>query len=164
MPKLDLVITAELENLTNLRVPKDYEWSFKVKCTNCHEDHQGWISFNAIEEEEIPNSRGSANFNMKCKSCKTHTNASILKESLKPYASDNAAPQKILTIETRGLDFIDWKPTHGQPWIAEGADSGTPFDDIEFEEGERDWAGYDEKGSCSVGVTDIQGTFVKSGK
>ncbi|KAJ3070949.1 hypothetical protein HDU98_006021 [Podochytrium sp. JEL0797] len=162
MPKLDLVITAELENLTNLRPSgKDYEWTFRVKCTTCHEDHAGWISFNSIEEHEIPNSRGEANFIMRCKSCKAHTNANIIKDSFKPYTSDNASPQSILTIETRGLDFIDWKPTHGQNWIAEGVESGMVFNDVEFEEGERDWAGYDEKSSCSVGVTDIQGKFVK---
>ncbi|KAJ3058802.1 hypothetical protein HDU99_006645 [Rhizoclosmatium hyalinum] len=163
MPKLDLLLTAELENLTNLRPSgPDYEWSFRVKCTNCHEENPGWISFNAVEEDEIPNSRGTANLNMKCKSCKTQTNATILKDSFKSYTSDSGKPQKIATIETRGLDFIDWKPTHGQTWIAEGAESGTTFDDIEFEEGERDWVGYDEKGACAVGVTDIKGTFVKA--
>ncbi|KAJ3099237.1 hypothetical protein HK100_004931 [Physocladia obscura] len=161
--KLDLVITADLENITDLRPSAtDYEWTFKVKCTNCQEEHPSWISFNAVTEEEIPNSRGVANFNMKCKSCKTHTNATIVKDSLKPYVSTSQSPQKILTIETRGLDFTAWKPTHGETWIAVGVDSGTVFDDIEFEEGERDWAGYDEKAACPVGVTGIEGSFLKS--
>ena len=29
------------------------------------------------------------------------------------------------------------------PWSAEGTETGTPFEDIDFEEG--DWADYDEK-------------------
>ncbi|KAJ3391917.1 hypothetical protein HDU84_005065 [Entophlyctis sp. JEL0112] len=76
---------------------------------------------------------------------------------MKPYTSDSGDAQRILTIETRGLDYISWQPTNKQTWVAEGAESGTVFDDIEFEDGETDWAGYDEKGGCPVEVLGIQG-------
>ncbi|KAI8828886.1 hypothetical protein BJ741DRAFT_624885 [Chytriomyces cf. hyalinus JEL632] len=163
MPKLHLLLKAELENVTNLRPSSlDHQWNFQVKCTSCHEQHDSWISFNATDTSEIPNSRGSANFVLKCKSCKTQTNASILSDSFKPYTAENGAEQPVFTIETRGLDFVGWRPANGQIWIVEGVESGVVFEDVEFEDGELDWAGYDEKAQCSVGVNGICGEFVKA--
>jgi hypothetical protein len=90
-------------------------------------------------------------------------NIAFVKDSFKPYSTASQW-QKVLTIESRGLDFVDWKPTYGAPFRGEGQESGTVFDDIEFEEGERDWVGYDEKGACPVGVTEIEGKFEKTKK
>ncbi|KAJ3202754.1 hypothetical protein HDU82_007094 [Entophlyctis luteolus] len=130
MPKLDLMLKAELSNLTNLRPgAPDYEWNFKVAGLGTTFDRR---------------------------------TQAILKDSMKPYTSDSGDAQRILTIETRGLDYISWQPTNKQTWVAEGAESGTVFDDIEFEDGETDWAGYDEKGGCPVEVLGIQGMFVRS--
>ncbi|KAI8610560.1 hypothetical protein BC830DRAFT_1069725, partial [Chytriomyces sp. MP71] len=162
-----LLLKAELENLTNLRVPVDYDFEFKVKCASCHAEHAAWVSINATVSEEIPNSRGEANFVMRCKECKAQTNASFVvsfppSPTLQPYTGATPQPQRVLTIETRGLDFVGWRPTYGQAWTAEGEESGMVFDDIEFEEGELDWAGYDEKAGCSVGVNGIEGSFAKS--
>ncbi|KAJ3194849.1 hypothetical protein HK101_001740, partial [Irineochytrium annulatum] len=76
MPKFVLSVKADLENVTNLR-PKDedYDWSFKIKCSKCNEVDDGFVVFNAVEEEEIPNSRGTANLIMKCKFCSNAGNA-----------------------------------------------------------------------------------------
>ncbi|KAJ3353497.1 hypothetical protein HDU83_006779 [Entophlyctis luteolus] len=131
------MLKAELSNLTNLRPgAPDYEWNFKVA------------------------GLGSSQTSSKSK-CQLPVTA-ILKDSMKPYTSDSGDAQRILTIETRGLDYISWQPTNKQTWVAEGAESGTVFDDIEFEDGETDWAGYDEKGGCPVEVLGIQGMFVRS--
>ncbi|KAI9360346.1 hypothetical protein DFJ73DRAFT_75643 [Zopfochytrium polystomum] len=152
MPKFTLYIQATLENLENFRpLGDDYEWSFKVKCTSCGEDHDGFITFNAETEDDIPNSRGKANLVMKCKQCKALGNANIVKGTVKPY-SKSGQLQPFVTIESRGISITDWQPTHGQTFSAENPDSGTKFEEIEFEEEERDWVGYDEKGHAPVSV------------
>ncbi|KAJ3326747.1 hypothetical protein HDU76_012681 [Blyttiomyces sp. JEL0837] len=161
MPKYVLSLKAELENLTNLQPNgSNYEWSFKVVCTNCREEKDGFVQFNAEDEVPLPTGRGEVNFVMKCPGCKSVGNATILKETLKPYTKSGQF-QPIVTIESRGMDFVGWQPTHGQSFKAEGEESGTTFDDIEFEDGTLDWVGYDDEGKCPVGVTEIEGKFDK---
>lgn len=71
-----------------------YYYTFRVKCTSCHEEHPNWVSFNRFvratdrharqrvfihcfmltnmsiqEQHEIPGSRGEANFVWKCRLC-----------------------------------------------------------------------------------------------
>jgi hypothetical protein len=85
----------------------------------------------------------------------------ILKDTLKPYTTPSRF-SPILTIESRGLEFIGWRPTSQELWAAENPDSGTTFDDIEFEGDDRDWAGYDEEASVPVGVTELEGKFERT--
>ncbi|KAI8821442.1 uncharacterized protein EV422DRAFT_42632 [Fimicolochytrium jonesii] len=162
MPKYTLAISADLENVTNLKPQdvKEYDWKIKFKCLKCQEDHKGFVVVNASEEVEQANTRGVANLVMKCKSCKNEGTANILVETLKPYqlqSSGKFAP--IIQIESRGLEPVDFGVADG--WQAEGAESGTPFKDIPLGEGE-EWAEYDEKASEPVGITEVKGRVEKA--
>ncbi|KAJ3100740.1 hypothetical protein HDU97_001967 [Phlyctochytrium planicorne] len=163
MPKFALQLKADLENATDLRpAESDYEWSFKVKCGSCHEENDGFITFNAVDQLDIPRSRGTANFVMKCKFCGSDSNATIVENSLKPYNADDSGSWKtVLTIEARGLEFVGWTPTHGQDLVVKGEESGEVFT-LDFEDDPTTWVGYDEKGKCPIGVNDIEGRFQKA--
>ncbi|KAJ5497144.1 hypothetical protein N7463_009131 [Penicillium fimorum] len=156
---LTLLVEAQLEGVTAL-VPTDteenpYFYTFKVKCTSCHETHPNWVSFNRFidvqETHEIPGSRGEANFVWKCRLCtKTHT-ASVI-SGPKPYeAQEKSKAQKILEIDCRGLEFIEFKPD-GE-WEAKAVESTTTFSGIDLMEGE--WYDYDEKKGEEVSIKEI---------
>ncbi|KAI8832707.1 hypothetical protein BC829DRAFT_408430 [Chytridium lagenaria] len=156
MPKFALQLKADLENVTELKPAEDdYEWSFNVKCTSCNEVNDGLITFNAVDQVDVPRSRGTANFVMKCKFCSQEGNANIVEKSLKSYdEADSGSWKTVLTIESRGLEFVGWAPTHG-------TESNEKFV-LDFEDDESTWVGYDEKSKCPVGVSDIEGRFQKA--
>ena len=98
-----------------------------------------------------------------------HT-ANIL-DAPKSYAQQSPAkPQNILTIDCRGLEFLEFKPDVRSiscglpsslitddkqgPWKATGVESGTAFSDIDLTEG--DWYEYDEKASEEVSIKDVK--------
>ncbi|THW52326.1 DUF866-domain-containing protein [Aureobasidium pullulans] len=149
---LALTLTAELNGVTDL-APIDTEdspfyYTFKVQCTSCREVHPNWVSVSRIEQNEVSGSRGEANFVWKCKNCKREHSATI-KEAPKAYAqNDTPKSQKIIEIDCRGLEFVEFKPD-GE-WKATGIDSNTKFDAIDLTEG--DWYDYDEKASEEVSI------------
>ncbi|CAC9885702.1 unnamed protein product [Aureobasidium pullulans] len=117
---LALTLTAELNGVTDL-APIDTEdspfyYTFKVQCTSCREVHPNWHS-------------------------------ATIKEAPKAYAqNDTPKSQKIIEIDCRGLEFVEFKPD----WKATGIDSNTKFDAIDLTEG--DWYDYDEKASEEVSI------------
>ncbi|THY48608.1 DUF866-domain-containing protein [Aureobasidium pullulans] len=149
---LALTLTAELNGVTDL-APIDTEdspfyYTFKVQCTSCREVHPNWVSVSRFEQNEVSGSRGEANFVWKCKNCKREHSATI-KEAPKAYAqNDTPKSQKIIEIDCRGLEFVEFKPD-GE-WKATGVDSNTKFDAIDLTEG--DWYDYDEKASEEVSI------------
>ncbi|KAK6390545.1 hypothetical protein LTR65_005416 [Meristemomyces frigidus] len=172
---LAIAITAELDGVTDLQ-PEDTEespfyYTFKVQCTSCREIHPNWVSVSRFETNEQAGSRGDANFVWRCKNCKREHSANIL-EAPKAYPQQSPAkPQKILTIDCRGLEFLEFKPDVSAllpfvnlvagltdslqgAWKAAGLESGTKFSDIDLTEG--DWFDYDEKSSEEVSIKDIK--------
>ena len=69
MGKLEVQISATLENITNLHLLESDDWNFKIRCTKCNEEAENVIYFNLVEKEKIEGSRGEANFIYKCKMC-----------------------------------------------------------------------------------------------
>ncbi|KAI0136970.1 DUF866 domain protein [Xylariales sp. AK1849] len=157
-----LVLKAELAGLTNLR-PKDTEespfwYTFTVQCTSCRETHANSVGVSRFvssmghrdspwliivkDINEINGSRGEANFVWKCRNCKRESTATI-KTTPKAYEQGDAAKeQSILEFDCRGLEFTEFHPEG--IWLADGADSGTKFTDIDtLQDGE--WYDYDEK-------------------
>ncbi|KAJ5479533.1 hypothetical protein N7530_005042 [Penicillium desertorum] len=149
---LTLSVEAQLEGVTAL-LPTDteenpYFYTFRVQCTSCHETHPNWVSFNRF----VP--AGEANFVWKCRLCtKTHT-ASIT-SGPNPYeAQEKQSAQKIIEMDCRGLEFIEFKPD-GE-WEAKAIDSTTTFSGIDLSEGE--WYDYDEKKGEEVSIKEITWT------
>ncbi|KAI8388002.1 uncharacterized protein BYT42DRAFT_597211 [Radiomyces spectabilis] len=157
--KLGLYIKADLENVTDLTPVDNYEWHFKVECGSCHEVDQSWISFNRQDSYDMSGSRGTANLVMRCKFCKRESTAQFEPNAkIQSYQIEqNGKFQKLATFDCRGLELVDFSPR--DPWRAKGAESGTPFEDIDLCEGE--WAEYDEKSNEPVGISNIEVQFKK---
>ncbi|KAK0651452.1 hypothetical protein B0T16DRAFT_403959 [Cercophora newfieldiana] len=150
-----LVLTAELEGVTNLR-PNDTQenpfwYTFKVQCTSCRETHPKPIAVSRFENNEMSGSRGEANFVWRCKNCKRESSASITAAPTAYEHSEPAKPRKILEFDCRGLEFTEFIP-EGE-WLVEGAESGSKFTAVDLSEGE--WFDYDEKSGEEVSIKEL---------
>ncbi|KAF9925991.1 hypothetical protein FBU30_004314 [Linnemannia zychae] len=157
-PILALQFKAELENITEL-IPSDadHTWHFKVQCTKCREIDSNFITMNAIDKAEMGSGRGEANLVMKCKFCKCESSADIVSKPVAYDIENNDKFATILTVDCRGLELVGFEARDG--WKAKGAESGTPFEDIDLTDG--DWADYDEKGGVPVAIGGIESKFIK---
>ncbi|KAF9426840.1 hypothetical protein BGZ94_005941 [Podila epigama] len=158
VPVLALQLKAELENITEL-IPADadHTWHFKIQCTGCREVNDNWITVNAVDKAELSSGRGEANLVMKCKFCKRESSADFASKPVPYNIENNDKFATIVTIECRGLEPVGFEPRVG--WNAKGAESGTPFEDIDLSDG--DWADYDEKSELPVAISNIEAKFVK---
>ncbi|KAJ9660661.1 hypothetical protein H2198_002403 [Neophaeococcomyces mojaviensis] len=120
---LALALTAELNGVTDLK-PTDtadspYYYTFKVQCTSCRETHANWVGVSRHRE----------------------SSATIRATPSAYEATSPARSKNVIEIDTRGLEFTDFKPDGD--WEAVGIESGTKFTGIDLTEGE--WFDYDEK-------------------
>lgn len=86
-----------------------YIYTFKVQCTSCRETHPKPVGVSRHEMNELSGSRGEANFVWRCKNCKRESSATI---KTAPSAYEAASPAKaknVIEIDTRGLEFTDFK-------------------------------------------------------
>ncbi|XP_056388181.1 CXXC motif containing zinc binding protein isoform X3 [Hyla sarda] len=111
-----------------------------------------------MDSVPLKGGRGSASMVQKCKLCSRENSIDILGISLQPYnAEDNERFKTIVEFECRGLEPVDFQPQAG--FAAEGAETGTPFSDINLQE--KDWTDYDEKAKESVGIYEVTHQFKK---
>lgn len=156
MVQFALKLTAELFNVTNLEPIDDpenaFEYTFRIQCTSCREIHGKPVTINRFESHEITGSRGEASFVFRCKQCKSEHSASITRtgDSLTPENSNK--PVTILTIDSRGLDVLEFIP-EGE-FRCVGEESGTIFKEVELSEGE--WYDYDNEAGDEVSVTEVK--------
>ncbi|THZ62057.1 hypothetical protein D6C86_04037 [Aureobasidium pullulans] len=168
---LALTLTAELNGVTDL-APIDTEdspfyYTFKVQCTSCREVHPNWVSVSrfvgtkrsiwqqrrgqlCLEVQELQGWFAYMAFSKaKVLTQPQREHSATIKEAPKAYAqNDTPKSQKIIEIDCRGLEFVEFKPD-GE-WKATGIDSNTKFDAIDLTEG--DWYDYDEKASEEVSI------------
>lgn len=156
MVKFALKFKAELDNITNLQpldTPQDpFEYTFKIECTSCREQHPKPVTINQYENHEMSGSRGEASFVFKCKLCKNEHNASIerTKEIYDSEKSGNFVT--LLTIDARGIDFNEFVPIgHFECY---GLDEKTKFSQVELEDGE--WYDYDDNAGTEVSITETE--------
>ncbi|XP_066453678.1 CXXC motif containing zinc binding protein isoform X2 [Eleutherodactylus coqui] len=129
-----------------------------LKCGNCGEVSDKWQYITVQDSVPLKGGRSSASMVQKCKLCSRENSIDILKASLKPYnAEDSERFKTILEFECRGLEPVDFQPQAG--FAAEGAETGTPFPDINLQE--KDWTDYDEKAKESVGIYEVTHQFKK---
>ncbi|MGH0173247.1 UNVERIFIED_CONTAM: hypothetical protein FKN15_068203 [Acipenser sinensis] len=122
-----------LENITNVRpFGDDFRWFLKLKCGNCGEVSDKWQYITLMDSVPLKGGRGSASMVQKCKLCSRENSIDILKDTMKPYHAGFAA---------------------------EGAETGTPFTEINLQE--KDWNDYDEKAKESVGIYEVAHQFIK---
>ncbi|KAI0004246.1 DUF866-domain-containing protein [Russula compacta] len=162
MVRLLLSIKANLENVTNL-VPAsdDFEYFFGVKCTSCNEPHPKIVSLNRFEEHRVSTGKdNSAHFVWKCGLCKRESSAKFEASSPpRPYPADaNGQFAPFITIDCRGLEFTSFDPRG--VWQCVGAESGTTFTQVVFEDGE--WVDYDEKAKEPVRIFEIESNWTRA--
>ncbi|CAL9774797.1 unnamed protein product [Musa acuminata subsp. burmannicoides] len=156
-----LDFTAELENLTNLQQrggcsDPNYTYYFKVKCENCGEISQKETCVVLSESVPLPNGRGTANLVQKCKLCGRDGTIQMVPghgEPLTIERSQAGIRSKLMVFDCRGFEPVNFSFENG--WKAESL-SGTSFE-VDLSEGE--FADYDEKGECPVGITNLQASF-----
>ncbi|KFW82067.1 UPF0587 protein C1orf123, partial [Manacus vitellinus] len=118
----------------------------QLKCANCGEVSEKWQYLRLMDSAPLKGGRGSATMVQKCKLCSRENSIDILSQTIKPYnAEDSEKFKTIVEFECR--------------FAAEGAESGTPFNDINLLE--KDWNDYDEKTKESVGIYEVTHKFVK---
>eukprot|EP00249_Psilotum_nudum_P004646 c18151_g1_i1 orf=266-766(+) len=163
MVLLLLQIKADLENLTNL-IPRGgsdgspFWYFFKVKCGSCGEMSDKFSAVTATEQLQMPRSRGVAHLVQKCKFCGREGCIIMVDGRGKPYTIEDSEAGRfvpVMCFDCRGIEPVEFSLRDG--WSAEGV-SGSKFADIDLSEGE--FAEYDEKASCPVGITDIEHKFV----
>nr|CAG4645923.1 EOG090X0HQJ [Lynceus sp. MCZ IZ 141354] len=158
MPLISLRIKASLENVTKLAPTSvdDFQWFLKLKCTSCGEETEKFVAFSVEDEHPLKGGRGSANMVYKCKLCSRENSIDIVKDSLLPYENQDNQFSKLITFDCRGLEPTAFDFSEG--WMCEGLETGTKFMDVDLSD---DWAEYDEKGKCTVGVYEKGFEFVK---
>lgn len=159
MGKLALEFCACLENVSEIKVmDDDFRWYLKLKCSSCGEETSSWQYVCLSESSETKGGRGSASMVQKCKLCSRENHLDILKESVKPYLSDDDNNYKaIIKFELRGLEIISWDIRSG--WVVSSSCSRTVFSDVDLSE--KEWYEYDEEANESLSITDIKYQFVK---
>uniref|UniRef100_A0A8C2TLU6 CXXC motif containing zinc binding protein n=1 Tax=Coturnix japonica TaxID=93934 RepID=A0A8C2TLU6_COTJA len=128
MQRIGLQLRATLENITRLRAEgEDFRWYLKLKCGNCGEVSEKWQYLRLMDSAPLKGGRGSATMVQKCKLCSRENSIAngILTQL---QAEDSEKFKTIVEFECRGLEPVDFQPQAG--FAAEGAESGTPFNDI----------------------------------
>ncbi|XP_018609032.1 CXXC motif containing zinc binding protein isoform X2 [Scleropages formosus] len=159
MVKFALQFKATLEHVTNLRPEgDDFRWFLKLKCGNCGEISDKWQYITLMDSVPLKGGRGSASMVQKCKLCSRENSIDILRDTITPYNADDSEKFKTMVqFECRGLEPVDFQPQAG--FCAKGAESGTPFSEINLQEA--DWTDYDEKVNESVGIYEVTHKFIK---
>ncbi|KAJ7634219.1 hypothetical protein DFH06DRAFT_1221421 [Mycena polygramma] len=163
MVRLLLSIKADMENVTALEPPDDFDYYFEVQCKHCNEIHDKLVKLNRHDEFELPGSKGNtANFVWTCK-CRHASSAKFVKEyPIHPYTAEDAQFDfgPLLQIECRGLEFTGFEPGHGKGlWKCKGM-KGTVFPEVDMEEDE--WTDYDEKAALPVGVSNFESMWSRA--
>ncbi|KFZ57258.1 UPF0587 protein C1orf123, partial [Antrostomus carolinensis] len=128
---------------------------FQLKCGNCGEVSEKWQYLRLMDSAPLKGGRGSATMVQKCKLCSRENSIDILSQTIKPYNV-----MIIFIIFLVQLTLKNLLPMCLQAgFAAEGAESGTPFNDINLLE--KDWNDYDEKTKESVGIYEVTHKFVK---
>ncbi|XP_077209903.1 uncharacterized protein LOC143845442 [Tasmannia lanceolata] len=158
-----LKIKGELENLTNLQPEggcddPNFTFYFKFKCGNCGELSPKETTVTLSETVPLPTGRGTAHLTQRCKFCGRDGSLMMIPGRGRPLTLADCELHRfapLMVFECRGFEPVGFSFRGG--WKAEAL-SGTKFNDIDLSDGE--FAEYDEKGQCPVGISNLQGDFV----
>uniref|UniRef100_A0A0E0C3M9 Uncharacterized protein n=1 Tax=Oryza meridionalis TaxID=40149 RepID=A0A0E0C3M9_9ORYZ len=130
---------ADLDNLTNLQ-PRygcddpTYPYYFKLRCENCGEVSAKATCVSLGEVVDLPNGRNTANLVQKCKLCGRDASIVMIPGQGTPLTMEQSQKGDRTCLMLEGTSF-----------------------DIDCSEGE--FADYDEKGECPVGVGKLRSEF-----
>ncbi|CAL5229987.1 g13420 [Coccomyxa viridis] len=158
-----LFIRARLEHVAELSLPKGYTYTITVKDSTGDDERKG-VEVTSTHEEELPASRGSANFALRWhrdSKMPAHLNVQEIQKEAKTKgkdilraaytAEDEGKFIGIVGFECRGLEVTDWHPQDG---FTVKSSSGAVFEDVDLSE--KEWMDYDEKLGESIGIYDLE--------
>ncbi|KAL6615087.1 hypothetical protein ACP70R_037357 [Stipagrostis hirtigluma subsp. patula] len=156
-----LFVGAELDGLTNLQPRRgcddpSFPYYFKLRCENCGETTAKATCVALGEVVDLPTGRGTANLVQKCKLCGRDGTIVMIPGQGTPLTIEQSQKGEktcLMVFDCRGYEPFDFEFRDG--WKADSV-NGTPFD-IDCSEDE--FAEYDEKGECPVGLGKLQSTF-----
>jgi len=147
MPKFTLLLSCELENLSELNSDPDTRWYMKFKCNHCSEETSKWVYVSA--EEEHQHGRGKFNLLITCSLCKRQHSVDVTKTMT--YRGGGYQP--VAEFECRGITPIAYDPRVG--WTATHPKSGKTFE-CDLAE---DFADFDDEEQEPVGVYEVTSKF-----
>eukprot|EP00408_Alexandrium_pacificum_P019360 CAMPEP_0171186568 /NCGR_PEP_ID=MMETSP0790-20130122/16879_1 /TAXON_ID=2925 /ORGANISM="Alexandrium catenella, Strain OF101" /LENGTH=173 /DNA_ID=CAMNT_0011651615 /DNA_START=66 /DNA_END=587 /DNA_ORIENTATION=+ len=169
MPLFGLFMKAELENVARITFPQETDWTLDIQEPS-GVDIRERITVNANEEEEIPNSKGKANFLVKFEGAKQVSTMSMLtltrKTELKDFkgvselgvfTAEGGGKVPIAVFDCRGVEPIKWYPVG--PFTVE-TEGGKTFAGVDLTDAIGDgWCEYDEGAEAPVNITDLTFEF-----
>ncbi|THG19690.1 hypothetical protein TEA_024970 [Camellia sinensis var. sinensis] len=162
MVNLMLMITAELENLTNLQPQggcddPNFTYYFKMRCGNCGEVTQKETCVSLNETVSLHQGKNTTNLVQKCKFCGRDGTVTMITGRGRPLTQEMSQSGKhtpLMLFDCRGYEPVEF--LFGSGWKVESLE-GTKFDDVDLSEGE--FAEYDEKGQCPVMISNLRAVF-----
>jgi hypothetical protein len=161
MPTFDLLISAELENVKELRMPEAFAFRVIFECDGCATRSDKPQVFSRSDSAEVPGGRGEANLVAKCKGCGRQYNVEIVSSVAEAvYTADSSGKfARVASIECRGgITPVALEP--GDGWTLVG-NSGHAWSDQDLTE---DWSEYDEDSAESLTLLTFQAKFEASKK
>nr|CEL68361.1 TPA: C1orf123, related [Neospora caninum Liverpool] len=150
-----LRMKAELENVESVEIPAGHTWVLDVK-QPAGEDVRERVTVSESETQEIPNSRGTANFLVRwdgSKQTSTLNVQDVKNVTRRTYtAEDSGKFVPVVAFECRGVEPVKWYPADGYVVKSKKA----TFRDVELSE---DWVDYDQDANLSVGIYNVEWEF-----
>mmetsp|Transcript_33998 Transcript_33998/g.74607 ORF Transcript_33998/g.74607 Transcript_33998/m.74607 type:complete len:162 (+) Transcript_33998:273-758(+) len=146
MPIFLLMAQVEMEGIKRFWVPADHVWELDIGHPAGEEVRTG-VQVDPEAEEEVPNSRTTANVLIKFTGEKhpgylKKVDCPAVKKEL---TAEDTKPVAIAAFECRGVEPKKWTPTG--PYCVE-SEGGVVFKDVGFKN--EDWCEYDEKNDISL--------------
>jgi hypothetical protein len=154
-----LKIRAELDNVDTLEFPNDHEWCVDITIPQTGDVRKG-VKFSIDDEQEVPNSRGTAHLILKLDK-NFYATVSIVdmpKETRGTITStDSEAPTyvPVVAFECRGCEIEKWNPTG---FYKITTPNGQVFDEVDLSAGE--WYDVESDTNMPVSVISVQSDLV----
>ncbi|CAE7325162.1 unnamed protein product [Symbiodinium natans] len=122
MPLIAMFVKAEMEGVERLVFPNDETWKLDVQQSGGTEVREG-VTIDPTNEEEIPNSKGTANFLIKWEGAKAPSSISVMtpsrstpikdkdvKDKTLGEYSEGGTMQPVAVFDCRGAEPVKWYP------------------------------------------------------
>ncbi|KAI3830515.1 hypothetical protein MKW98_030678 [Papaver atlanticum] len=162
MVNLVLMITAELDNLTDLQPQggcddANFPFYIKIKCGNCGEVSPKETCLVLADTVSIPKSRGTTNLVQKCKFCGREGNITMIPGKGRPLTLEAGETEEyvpLMLFDCRGIEPVEF--AFGDGWKVQSTD-GTKYEGIDLSSGE--FSEYCEKGQVPVMISNLKSKF-----
>jgi hypothetical protein len=144
-------IKLDMENIESFSIPEDHAWKLDVRLTSTNDVRMG-VDLSAVDEVEIPNSRGMANLVLRVDkndyaTLKIQPLPKIIKSSISATDCEKSDFVPVLAVECRGCEIQSWTPTG---YYQVTTRSGSVFDEVDLSQGE--WYEVDAETSEPVSI------------